>query len=388
MLFEKGSTQKAKNLAKRWIEEKLKDFSPFISLGLPEYDDRFKKWRVPLNLKNGEHILIGEIGINEEIIKIIDFTEIKLIQERIKKYKNINHKRTKPKNNLFYPTAVPNKVILGNCIDVLEDFPPDTAQLVFTSPPYFNAKPEYSEYVDYQEYLDFMRKVIVRVHSILSEGRFFVINVSPVLMRRTSRATSSKRLPIPFDIHKIFDNVGFDFVDDIIWLKPEGAGWNLGRGRRFKADRQPLQYKPVPVTEYILVYRKHTDKLIDWNLRKHHDPDLIEESKIKGEYEVTNVWKIPPGHSKIHPAVFPDELAERVLRYYSFKDDLVLDPFAGTGTVGRIAYRLGRRFLMIDNEPLYYNHMKETLGGLIPFTTRVDFDIHEKFRREYEEHQL
>ena len=43
---------------------------------------------------------------------------------------------------------------------------------------------------------------------------------------------------------------------DIIWRKPEGAGWNLGRGRRFAADRQPLQYKPVTVTEYVLVYRK------------------------------------------------------------------------------------------------------------------------------------
>lgn len=240
------------------------------------------------------------------------------------------------------PAAIPNKVILGNCIDVLEEFPPDTAQLVFTSPPYYNAKPEYSEYVDYQEYLDFMRKVIVRVHSILSEGRFFVINISPVLIRRTSRSTSSRRIAIPFDFHKIFENVGFDFVDDIIWLKPEGAGSNLGRGRRFKADRQPLQYKPVPVTEYILVYRKKTEKLIDWNLRKHHDPNLIEESRILGEYDVTNVWKIHPAHSKIHPAVFPEELAQKVIKYYSFKDDMVLDPFAGIGTVGRAAFNLER----------------------------------------------
>ncbi len=63
------------------------------------------------------------------------------------------------------------------------------------------------------------------------------------------------------------DSIGFDFIDDIIWEKPEGAGWNVGRGRRFKADRQPLQYKPVTVTEYVLVYRKRTDKLIDWNIR-------------------------------------------------------------------------------------------------------------------------
>jgi len=388
MLFEKGSTNKARRLTESWLNEKLPSVVNLVSLGLPEYDDRHKQWRVPLHLQNGNHFLIGEVFIDEQIRDIINSTDVKLIKKRIEKYKDIAPSKRIPKNNLFYPAAVPNKVILGNCIDVLEEFPPDTAQLVFTSPPYYNAKPQYSEYVDYQEYLDFMRKVIIRVHAILSEGRFFVINVSPVLIRRTSRATSSKRLPIPFDLHRIFDNVGFDFIDDIIWIKPEGAGWNLGRGRRFKADRQPLQYKPVPVTEYILVYRKRTDKLIDWNLRKHHNKTLIEESKILGDYDVTNVWKIHPSHSKIHPAVFPEELAEKVIRYYSFKDDLVLDPFAGTGTVGKVAFSLERRFLLIDNEPKYYRYMKKFLSSYIPITTRVDFEIHEKFRKELDEHQF
>lgn len=380
MLFEKGSVQKAKALTAAWIKKHLSQYLDLITIGLPEYDDRYSFWRVPLNLHNGKDISIGQLNIDEKISEIIDWTDINLIQQRIKKYKNVKFTERNSKKKLFYPASVPNKVILGNCVDVLEDFPPDSAQLIFTSPPYFNAKPQYSEYVDYQEYLDFMRKVILRVHAILSEGRFFVINVSPVLIRRTSRATSSKRIPIPFDLHIIFDSIGFEFIDDIIWIKPEGAGWNLGRGRRFKADRQPLQYKPVPVTEYVLVYRKKTDKLIDWNLRKHHDSMLIEKSKINGDYDVTNVWNIHPAHSKIHPAVFPEELAKKVITYYSFKDDLVLDPFAGIGTVGSVAFRLDRRFLLIDNEPKYFDYMKDTLSNLIPINIRVDFDIHEKFK--------
>lgn len=384
MKFEKGSTQKARSLTEIWIEEKFPREKSNIMLGLPEYDDRLKKWRVSLHAQNNSNVLIGEIFINENIDGIIETTDIDIIQKRIHKNQNQGTKKSSSQNGQFVPTAIPNKVILGNCIDVLEEFPPDTVQLVFTSPPYYNAKPEYSEYVDYQEYLDFMRKVIVRVHSILSEGRFFVINVSPVLVRRTSRSTSSKRMAIPFDLHRIFESVGFDFVDDIIWVKPEGAGWNLGRGRRFKADRQPLQYKPVPVTEYVLVYRKKTEKLIDWNLRKHYDPELIQESKILGEYDVTNVWKIHPAHSRIHPAVFPEELATKVIKYYSFKDDLVLDPFAGIGTVGRAAYHLERRFLLIENEPEYFKYMNETLN-FIPITTRVDFDIHDKYRKEIDE---
>ncbi len=384
MNFEKGSTHKARIIANDWIEKKIPSFKNKITLGLPEYDDRINKWRVSLHSHNGIHFSIGEIIISEDIKSIVKTTNIRIIKKRLSKNEKNSKNNSKKSKKLFYPTAIPNKVILGNCIDVLEEFPPNAVQLVFTSPPYYNAKPEYTEFVDYQEYLNFMRKVILRTHSILSEGRFFVINVSPVLIRRSSRATSSKRIPIPFDLHKIFDNVGFEFIDDIIWVKPEGAGWNLGRGRRFKADRKPLQYKPVPITEYILVYRKKTDKLIDWNLRKHHDPTLIEESKILEDYDVTNVWKIHPAHSKIHPAVFPEKLAKKVIKYYSFKDDMVLDPFAGIGTVGRVAYRLNRRFLLIDNEPKYFKYMKETLN-FIPLTTRIDFDIHEKFGREFDD---
>src|ERR1051326_1862808 len=124
--------------------------------------------------------------------------------------------------------------------------------LIFTSPPYFNARPEYSEYEEYHQYLFKMRQIIHRSHRVLNEGRFFVINVSPVLLRRASRNEASRRIAVPFDLHRIFIEEGHDFIDDIIWMKPEGAGWATGRGRRFAADRNPLQYKPVPVTEYIL----------------------------------------------------------------------------------------------------------------------------------------
>ena len=103
----------------------------------------------------------------------------------------------------------------------------------------------------------------------------------------------------------MLDTIGFEFIDDIIWQKPEGAGWHLGRGRRFAADRQPLQYKPVTVTENLVVYRKRTDNLIDWNLRNHPDPDAIRASLIEDGYERNNVWQLHPAHHKEHPAVFP-----------------------------------------------------------------------------------
>ena len=257
-----------------------------------------------------------------------------------------------------------NQLILGDCRTVLSQFPADSVQLVFTSPPYYNAKPQYSEYMDYRSYLGMLEDAFRATHAILSEGRFLVVNVSPVLIPRTSRSTASRRLPIPFDLHSILDRIGFEFIDDIIWRKPEGAGWHLGRGRRFAADRQPLQYKPVTVTEYVLVYRKRTDHLIDWNLRTHPDQDAVRRSLILDDYDVTNVWEISPAHSKDHPAIFPDELARRVLRYYSFEGDTVLDPFAGSGTVGRVATKMGRKFILIEQSPTYFAAMQDALGAV------------------------
>jgi len=61
---------------------------------------------------------------------------------------------------------------------------------------------------------------------------------------------------------------------------------------------------------------------------------LVERSKIVGDYEVTNVWRIHPAYSRFHPAVFPLELAEKVISYYSFENDVVLDPFAGSARSG------------------------------------------------------
>lgn len=371
-----------RKIVNRWIDSHLPEYKNKISLGLPEIDDRYNLWRVSLVLNNGSSALIGELKVSFGG-KIAEHTEKSLLVRRIKKF--IEHKGAikEKTSGLFYPAPIPNKVILGDAENVLDEFPPDTAQLIITSPPYFNAKPQYSEYIDYQEYLDFLRKIIVRCHSILSEGRFFIINVSPVLIRRTSRNNSSKRIPIQFDIHKIMEATGYEFIDDIIWVKPEGAGWNTGRGRRFAADRQPLQYKPVPVTEYVLVYRKKTDRLIDWNIRKHYDRKLVEQSKINGKYDVTNVWYIPPGHHKDHPAVFPDELIRRLIKYYSFIDDLVLDPFAGSGTVGKVAIEMKRRFLLIDNNPQYFEIMRKEISALstnLMQNIRVDFEIDEKFK--------
>ena len=366
-------TRDVRALALNWLREGLPaPLAGALALGLPEWDARLDCWRVALVPADQPRQPVGELQVDRDGA-VIRSPEPALVAERLKAVAPGKPARAAArKADIAFP-PVPNKVVLGDCRAVLPEFPPGSVQLVFTSPPYFNAKPECAEYVDYPSYLDFLEQAFAACHNVLAEGRFLVVNVSPVLVRRTSRSTASKRLPIPFDLHPILDRIGFEFIDDIIWRKPEGAGWHLGRGRRFAADRQPLQYKPVTVTEYLLVYRKKTDRLIDWNLRNHPDRTALERSLIRGEYDKTNVWDLTPASHAGHPAVFPEELVSRVIRYYSIEGDSVLDPFAGVGTAGRVAASMGRRFVLVEKRRDYFEVMQRELGKL-PDTGPVDFD--------------
>lgn len=330
-----------------------------ITFGLPEIDDRYSIWRVPLC--NKEKNKVGELVIDGKtsLIDAEKTTSREMLESRLLGRKSFE--KAQKGKSLPHISTLRNTVALGDCEEILSEMPAESADLIFTSPPYFNARPEYMEYLEYQDYLNKMQRIIHKCHRVLNEGRFFVINVSPVLLRRASRSEQSKRIAVPFDFHRLLVEEGYDFVDDIIWQKPEGAGWATGRGRRFAADRNPLQYKPVPVTEYVLVYRKHTVKLIDWSIRNHPDRKAVEKSKIADGYEKTNIWKITPAHSKKHPAIFPDDLAERVIRYYSFENDVILDPFSGSGTTCRVAYELKRRFCYIEQKEEYVDDFKEDL---------------------------
>jgi DNA modification methylase len=151
---------------------------------------------------------------------------------------------------------------------------------------------------------------------------------------------------------------GWEFLDDIVWIKPEGSAAN--RNGVFNVHRQPLTYKPNIITEYLFVYRKTTDRLIDWNL-KNYPPPVIEESLVNYEYERTNCWYIPPVTDKVHPATFPPELAQRVIGYYSMAGDTVFDPFGGIGTTGQVAYAMDRKYLMFEKDDRYFSEASKRL---------------------------
>ncbi len=269
-----------------------------------------------------------------------------------------------------------NTVVLGDVRKILQEIPNQSFHLTFTSPPYYNAR-DYSIYPSYKAYLEFLEQVFKLTYDKTKEGRFLIVNTSPIIVPRISRQYSSKRYPIPFDIHNFLIKMGWEFIDDIVWSKPEASVKNRNAG--FLQHRNPLAYKPNARTEYLMVYRKQTNKLIDWNIRQ-YDCKTVKESKVRDGYETSNIWEIDPTFNKTHSAVFPVELCKRVIEYYSFKEDLVFDPFAGSGTFGRTAKLLGRYFFLTEQEKKYFEYMKSLVQKDIEDKRESMFLTLEEFR--------
>ena len=274
------------------------------------------------------------------------------------------------------PDYLKNVVVEGDTREVMKLLPDGCIHLTFTSPPYYNAR-DYSIYKSYQQYLEFLGEVFSEVHRVTKEGRFLLINTSPVIVARFSRKHASKRYPIPFDLHGIICELGWEFIDDIVWAKPEVTVKNRNGG--FQQHRKPLGYKPNTITEYVMVYRKKTTRLIDWNMRQ-YPKSVVEDSKVHGQFETTNLWQIDPMSDKVHSAVFPHDLCDRVTKYYSFAGDLLFDPFAGSGTFGLSARRHKRNFFLTEIKKEYVDRMKQTMspkhanGALTRFLTVAEIE--------------
>lgn len=255
------------------------------------------------------------------------------------------------------PNSMKNIAVLGDVRDALRHVPDGSIHLTFTSPPYYNAR-DYSIYDSYEGYLDFLSEVFAATHRATKEGRFLIVNTSPIIIPRISRQYASKRYAIPFDLHARLVKDGWEFIDDIVWAKPEASVKNRNGG--FLQHRKPLAYKPNAVTEYVMVYRKATTRLIDWNI-KQYPQTVIDASRVDDDYETSNLWHIEPKSDRVHSAIFPEKLCDWVIRYYSYVGDLIFDPFGGSGTLAKAAVALNRYFFITEIMPSYFDHIQQTV---------------------------
>ena len=144
------------------------------------------------------------------------------------------------------------------------------------------------------------------------------------------------------------------FRTEIIWYKQtmlKRTAWGS-----FKSPSNP---HIVPSWEYVLIFSKGKDRLDG----QYKNADITKEEFMKFS---DGMWYIPPETQRRgHPAPFPEELIYRLIKFYSYKGNNILDMFGGTGTVAAIATKTGRRFIHIDISPQYCKIAQERIDAVL-----------------------
>jgi DNA modification methylase len=229
-----------------------------------------------------------------------------------------------------------DRVVEGDARETLDQLPAELVELAITSPPY-NVRIPYRGYTDDlppEEYLRWLKGVWKSLYRVLVPGGRFVLNVAP---------TSIKNFrPIHHDLSRDLRDLGYIMRTEIIWYKQ-----TMGRRTAWGSWRSPSNPHIVPSWEYVLVFSKG-----QWRLPG--DPAAVDISAREFERFSDGFWQIPPERRRNgHPAPFPEELIERLVKFYSYRGNVVLDMFGGTGTVAAVARRLGRHYLHIDSSSEY-----------------------------------
>lgn len=224
--------------------------------------------------------------------------------------------------------------------------------LVITSPPYFAGK-QYEEELErdgvpsnYLEYLEMLRDVFADCVRTLEPGGRIAVNVAN-LGRKPYRSLSA-------DVIQILErDLGLLLRGELIWQKGEGASGSCAWGSFRSASNPVLR----DITERVVVASKgRFDRAR--TVRQRAAEGLPHENTLMTEdfmASTLDLWSIPPESARRvgHPAPFPVELPEQLIRLYTFADDLVLDPFMGSGSSLVAAARLGRRYVGYDLDPSY-----------------------------------
>jgi len=242
------------------------------------------------------------------------------------------------KENNDLPDQFVNKIICGDSVSVLKDVPNNSIDIIVTSPPYnFGLDYENSQdSVDWNDYFNILFNIFDECIRVLKYGGRFIVNVQPLF---------SDYIPTHHIISNYFMSKKLIWKAEILWEK-NNYNCKYTAWGSWKSPSNPyLKY----TWEFIEVFCKG-------NLKKEGLKENADINSEEFKKWVVAKWSMAPEKNMIkykHPAMFPEELVARSLLLFSFKNDIVLDPFNGAGTTTFIAKVLGRRYLGIDISKKY-----------------------------------
>ena len=273
--------------------------------------------------------------------------------------------------------ACTQRLILGDARD-LSMVADASVHLVLTSPPYWNLK-RYNEHPDqmghiedYESFLTELNRVWSEALRVLVPGGRLVCVVGDVCLSRKNFGRHVV-FPLHADICVACRRIGFDNLNPIIWHKISNASYEVERGG---AGFLGKPYEPNAIIkndiEFILMQRK------PGGYRKPTEAQRDASRIGKDDYQTwfQQFWQLTGASTREHPAPYPLELANRLVRMFSFTGDTVLDPFCGTGTSLLAAANAGRNGIGYELDPAYARmaalRLRQEVGGLFQ-KVRLEF---------------
>jgi site-specific DNA-methyltransferase (adenine-specific) len=233
------------------------------------------------------------------------------------------------------PLEFVDRIFCHTSEDMVE-LPDNSIHLMVTSPPY-NVGKTYDENLTLQEYRDFLKRVWQDVHRVLVPGGRACINV----------ANLGRKPYIPLDAFIIEDmqDLGFLMRGEVIWNKASSASPSTAWGSWMSAANPTLR----DIHEYILIFSKgmFSHKNIYKRQSTISQMEFMEFTKSVWTFDAESARKIG------HPAPFPVTLPYRLIQLYTFKDEIVLDPFVGSGSACLAAIKTGRHYIGYDTDENY-----------------------------------